>query len=303
MPYECKIIADSIGPSGVRLTTMELSYPRFVHAEFMTHRMFSRNAQSNRAIPVLKLIEAVESDPVYPVEWGKNQPGMQARAVLSEREENSARYLWRMARNKAIETVRDLSNLGTHKQIANRLLEPFQWIRVIVSATEYQNFFKLRCHPDAQPEIRHIASMMRDAYHTNQPSRVTLRDWHLPYITDADRALAYENAAAKGVAEGDAGASTAGQLVTGMAFGIATLRKVSVARVARVSYLNHDGKRDIQADLDLHDKLSQSGHWSPFEHVAQALAQPTQIGNFQGWKQYRKTFPEESGTMPLERVG
>jgi thymidylate synthase ThyX len=283
MPYQVKIIRDSVSPAGTRLTTFELAYPRFVHAELMTHRVFSRNAASNRAIPVAKILQQVIDDPAMPVHWGKNQSGMQAREELGERDQATAKYLWLTARDQAVRVAKDLVLCGAHKQIVNRVLEPFQFIHTIVSATTFENFFVLRCHPDAQPEIKHLADMMYAAYHDadRTPAKVFAHTWHRPYV-------GYEDFDEAGKRFGNA--KDQRELF---------LTKLSVARVARVSYLNHDGKRDWDKDLALHDSLKESGHWSPFEHVAQALSQPHQVGNFRGWKQYRKTFPNESGLFSL----
>lgn len=264
MGYEARILADSLGPSGKRLTTFELTYPRFVHAELMTHRLFSRNSASSRAIPIDKMIERVIKDPAMPVYWGRNQAGMQAAEELTGDAYDDAISEWLCARDEAIGRARELQRLGVHKQIANRLIEPWMWITVIVSATEFGNWFNLRCHPDAQPEIKRIADMMRDLYHSTPPVEKEAGDWHLPLTGfPGDEGLSAEE-----------------------------LRKVSVGRCARVSYLTHDGKRDPSADVQLCDRLRQSGHWSPFEHVAQALERTELVShsNFSGWLQYRKTF-------------
>lgn len=269
MAYECKILADSVNEYGNRLTTFEVTYPRFVHSELLTHRMLSRNSSSSRAIPIQKMIEQVQNDPVLPVWWGKNQSGMQAKEELDKYYQEAAIQEWLMARDDAIENVGLLSDLGLHKQIANRLLEPWMWITVIVSATEWANFFHLRCHPDAQPEIRYIADMMKAMYFTNKPREFTIDaplGWHLPLINSED----LECWAANDLSTED-------------------LVKISVGRCARVSYLTHDGKRDPAADIDLHDRLQESGHWSPFEHVA-CPGIDMMYGNFKGWFQYRKRF-------------
>ncbi|HEY0076590.1 MAG TPA: FAD-dependent thymidylate synthase [Abditibacteriaceae bacterium] len=276
--YQAKILADSIAPCGKRLTTFEVTYPRFVHSELMTHRMFSRNSASSRAIPIEKMIQRVVDDPAMPVYWGANQKGMQAEQELSEEEKKVAIQEWLNARNDAICRVRWLMKVNVHKQIVNRLLEPWMWITVIVSATEYENFFHLRCHPAAQPEIRHIAEMMQELYRFNTPNELHHGQWHLPLTNDYDRA------------ELGLGTPTPAYAAT------EKLMKVSVGRCARVSYLTHDGKRDLQADIDLCERLAQSGHWSPFEHVAQALDTARWAGNFCGWTQYRKLFQNENFT-------
>jgi thymidylate synthase ThyX len=236
----------------------------------LTHRLFSRNSSSSRAIPSERLIQQVIDDPVLPVFWGKNQAGMQAREELGANDYFKARELWLAARNEAVASVRCLHAAGLHKQLANRLLEPWMWITVIISATDFDNFFALRCHPDAQPEIQKIAKMMRESYERSVPHLVTeegANGWHLPFLKIED----YKN----------------NPLHT-----FNDLRKLSVARCARVSYLTHDGQHDPEVDLMLHDRLAASGHWSPFEHVAEA-APGKGSGNFQGWEQYRKMFRNE----------
>jgi thymidylate synthase ThyX len=282
MGYSVKILLDSINSSGDRLTTFELTYPRFIHSEFMTHRMFSRNSASSRAIPIEKMIERVESDPVIPVYWGKNQKGMQAIEELEGDFRDASISRWLRARDQAIIDARALIHYGVHKQIVNRLLEPWMWITVICSATMYENFFKLRCHPDAQPEIQKLAYMMRDEYRTSTPNPMYDGECHLPLLPDLKELIV-----------GFLGTNEAIPATSGR-FPSCYLRKISVGRCARVSYLTHHGTRDPQADIELHDRLLSSGHWSPFEHVAYAA--PGEIsGNFHGWVQYRKQFEGESG--------
>lgn len=261
MAYTVKILLDSINPMGKRLTTWEITYPRFVHAEFMTHRMFSRNAASSRAIPISKMIEKVKLDPAMPVYWGTNQKGMQAGEELSAELIANAKYDWLIARDAAIKTVQHLtSTYNLHKQIANRLLEPWMFITVIMSTTEIDNFFDLRCLPDAQPEIKKLADMMRVAYNLSKPTLIKDGNWHLPMILPEEFELDIE-----------------------------ILKKISVARCARVSYLTHDGVRDYDKDIELCDKLAASGHWSPFEHAAcSTFSKDRPSGNFRGWIQYRE---------------
>lgn len=259
MAYQARIVLDSVNAAGDRLTTMEITYPRFVHSEFMTHRAFSRNAASSRAIPIEKTIKAVLDDPVTPVWWGKKQSGMQAREELTEYAMAGAYVNWMKARDEAVMRARRLSEIGLHKQIVNRILEPWAWITVLVSATEWHNFFRLRCHPDAQPELQRIAYMMRDLYEASSPVEIADGEWHLPLYT--------------GVEAGD------------LAYPLAV--KVSTGRCARISYLTHNGVRDLQEDMRLHDDLMADCHWSPFEHPAQA-APGERSGNFVGWRQYRQ---------------
>ena len=279
-----KIIADSIA-NNVRLTTMELNYPRFIHSEFMTHRMFSRNASSSRAIPIEKMIASTEASPAVPIHWGKNQPGMQAGEEIKYIA--TAKYRWTLAAEQAIIYAAKLNSMKLHKQVVNRLLEPFQYIKVIVTATEWDNFFRLRLHRDAQPEIVALASSMKKAMDDNIPRKLDKDEplsWHLPYISMVDLEF-----------------WAVGELST------LDLIKCSVARCARVSYLNHDASEPIiEKDLELASKLLKDGHMSPFEHQATPMRQDsfnvhaeegiTHIdkydnlwsGNFRGWLQYRQ---------------
>jgi thymidylate synthase ThyX len=262
---------------------MEATFHRFILPEFNTHRAFSRNAASSRAIPIKKVIAAVRNDPALPIFWGKNQSGMAAREEIDEAARGRARAEWQRALDNALASAERLASpdIELHKQLVNRILEPFAWITVIVSATEWANFFTQRCHPDAQPEIHALAEVMLDAYRASAPREVPLGAWHTPLILNDERML-------------DA----------------ATLRKLSVARCARVSYLTHDNLRDIAKDLELYDRLMSggaNGHWSPTEHVATPLDDPRETcANFRGWKQYRKLFSaENAATFPddIARTG
>jgi thymidylate synthase ThyX len=271
---KAKIILDSLSPSGKRLTTMELTYPRFIHAEFMTHRAFSRNAASSRAIPIKDMIEMVKENPAMPVFWGKNKRGMSPVKEIEDVE--AAKKIWLEARDKAVAYAEWLNDLNVHKQIVNRVLEPWKLITVICTATEWSNFFALRDHQDAQQEIAELAKKMRIAMDTSIPqSRII----HTPYLTKEDITEIWYNTNEEIKAFKN------------------TCSMISVARCARVSYLTHDGKRDHEKDLTLYDRLltgSGHGHWSPFEHVAFSLDDPNErSGNFIGWKQYRKTFSQE----------
>jgi thymidylate synthase ThyX len=249
---------------------MELTFPRFVLAEFNTHRMFSRNAASSRAIPVEKMIEQVEKNPVIPIHWGKAQKGMQAYEVLDEYGQFHSERMWLATRDATVHSVRYLLGLDLHKQIANRLLEPWMWITVIVTGNEgaWNNFFALRCHHEAEPHIQKIAGMAREVRSQSIPQKLSAGQWHLPLIGfEGDELLSDEDKV-----------------------------KVSVGRCARVSYLTHDGRRDVQADIDLHDRLLASKHFSPFEHVAMdyEFAFVEFQGNLgSGWRQYRKVLHGE----------
>ena len=279
MTISAKIVADSLSPSGVRLTTLELQYHRFVHSEMMTHRMFSRNASSSRAIPVEKMLRQVKNYPAMPIHWGKNQPGMQAREECSELIRGCTReQQWESVAKWSVHKARLFSEAGYHKQIVNRLTEPFQWIKVIVTATEWDNFFKLRLHKDAQPEIRVLAEHMKKAMDESTPTELQPGEWHLPYV-DCNEFDIKEEAL-----------------------------KCSVARCARVSYLNHDNSTpDVEKDIKLADMLLEAGHMSPFEHQGtpmdfsgvqewydlkgvthQDVNAWHWSGNFRGWIQHRQ---------------
>ena len=269
MTYSCHILADSQGPNDVRLTTFEITYPRFVHSELMTHRVFSRNAASSRAIPIDKMIQQVEQNPAMPVWWGKNQSGMQAKEELNEAEKMAARCTWLATRDEAVLKARELQRIGAHKQIVNRLIEPWMWITVLVTATEWANFFALRNHEDAQPEIREIARRMEEVYNSTIPRSVRQGDWHMPLMDDLEQLKE--------------------------TFSEPDICLIAVGRCARVSYLTHAGVRDPKADLALAQRLQDSGHMSPFEHLAQALHRINRsfYGNFRGWMQFRKLLPDE----------
>jgi len=230
----------------------------------MTHRVFSRNASSSRAIPVSKLIEGIIEDPVNPSYWGKNQSGMQAKEELDHCSKEICQGLWNDARMDAISWAETLEAQGAHKQIVNRILEPFSHINVVVTSTEWNNFFKLRLHEDAQPEIRILAGEMWSAMHNvSEPINLPAYNWHLPYITMEDRTL----------------------------YSIEVLCKMSAARCARVSYNRHDGGTpSMEDDLKLFERLTGSDpmHLSPLEHQAMGTITPAFSGNFRGWQQQRK---------------
>ncbi|MBV7329607.1 FAD-dependent thymidylate synthase [Chloroflexi bacterium TSY] len=268
---EAEIICDSQNKAtGNRLVTIRMLYPRYIHAELMTHRVFSRNSASSRAVPVTKMIERVEQNPVIPPEWRKNQRGMQGYEILDEEGVDICKEAWRKSMEVAIEQARIMTKAGAHKQHVNRLLEPFMFIEVLVSATEWKNFLLLRDHHSAQPEIQSLAKAVRHAIEESLPTELEVGDWHLPFISAEDR----EN------------------------FELDLQKSISAARCARVSYYLRSGqKSDPGSDIALCDRLKgpKPMHLSPFEHVAVAVEEHRQIGNFVGFKQWRKFFMEESG--------
>lgn len=271
-----KIIADSVGYYGgamSRLTTIQLRYPRLVHSELMTHRVFSLNASSSRAIPVAKMIEQVRTDPAAPYVWTTNKPGMQGDVVTDP--ELIAKYdqMWIEAANQAADNAEVLMGEGLHKQVVNRILEPFQWISVIVTATEWANWFELRNHKDADPTIKRLAEVMLAAMEESEPKHLIAGEWHLPYVSKEEKS----------------------------ALPIATLVKISAARCARVSYLTHDGAfPDVDKDIALYERLvgSRPLHASPIEHQARVInLNNDEIGlngNFSPlWVQHRKLLETE----------
>ena len=302
MTINAKIIADSVNPDGVRITTLQLKYPKFINGEFNMHRTFSRNHSSSRAIPVERLIQEIIDDPVIPAFWGANQKGMSAVVetdapvtvdlktwVLNPTSDDEGKKwnnhpfynprtftrleAWLEARDAAIETARGYAKAGYHKQIVNRLLEPWYHINTVVTSTEWENFFKLRCHPDAQPEMRALAEAMRDAIDTTIPIPLNWGWWHLPYITPELSCVGDPNDI-----------------------------KSSVARCARVSYLTHDQKQTtMEEDLKLFERLANFDpkHLSPTEHQAQALQfQVEPMGkpasNFHpSWLQFRRIVEQQ----------
>lgn len=294
MTIESKIICDSVGPNRVRLTTFLLKYPRFIHSEFMTHRMFSRNASSSRAIPFERQMKMIEEDIAMPLEFRQNQKGMQAGEAFDEYTQEGMRNQWKTAAKSAIHYAQSLALMGVHKQYVNRLVEPFAHITVVVSATEYSNFFALRHHSMAQPEIAELAKKMWDTYSIATPKTLKAGEWHLPFISEAELTaqVDFENETVNWE----------------------PLIKMSVARCARTSYLNHDSTiPTMEDDYKLYDRLLKDPpiHASPAEHQAQAIGEERFVldfdtghypvstandfsGNFRGWTQYRKTLKGEN---------
>jgi thymidylate synthase ThyX len=271
MVIEAKVVLDSISEQGVRLLTFELTYPRFIHAEFMTHRVFSRNAASSRAIPVKKMIENISNQPAMPIYWGENKPGMQAGEEIKD--VDAAKAIWLESAKLACAQAEKMLALNVHKQVVNRLTEPFMHMKTLVTATEWDNWFTLRDHTDAQPEIRELAIQMRLAMDASTPTKLGYDEWHLPYIREEEKYLDQN-----------------------------LLLQISTARCARVSYLTHDGQSpDWTKDKALYDRLitSKPIHASPAEHQAKPLKTESVwpdeqwSGNFRGWVQHRKLIEGE----------
>lgn len=289
-----KIIKDSINQNGVRITTMELEYPRFIHAEMLTHRMFSRNSASSRAIPIAKVIEQVKTNPAEPVHWGKNQSGMQAKEELQGIPKVAARDSWLCAAEEMASRAKVLSDIGLHKQVVNRLLEPFQIMKVIVTATEWNNFFWLRDHPDAQPEIQQLARVMKGAYDYSKPEFLECSMWHLPYVETKQEEV------------GPLQFKQTYWLDAETEISLEEALMISCSCCAQVSYRKLD--TSLEKAKDIYKKLVESEpvHASAFEHCAKAPSIPDEYedgfthndmrgnwwsGNFKEWVQYRQLIP------------
>ena len=292
---QAEVILASSSDGLPNIYTIRLRYPRFIHAELMTHRVFSRNARSSRAVPIKRMIQEVCDTPVVPWHWGKNQKGMQAGEECNNTVRLPVYYTpcdafenheaWLHARDHAVDVAKGFMDAGYHKQIVNRLLEPFMWIDVLVTSTDWENFFWLRDHEDAEPHIQDLARLIRIAINTCNIQDLEPGDWHLPYINIQDK---------------DHGNSVCG--IRGSDVD-SWLCKISAARCARISYAPFDGDASYERELQRYDSLVRSDriHASPLEHQATPDI-PTVFyrwessdshGNFQGWVQYRKTIPGE----------
>ncbi len=297
MTISAKIIKDSISPDGVRLITYELEYPRIIHSEFMTHRVFSRNAASSRAIPVSKVIELVESNPAMPVHWGKNQAGMQANQELDETNKESVRQLWLKAAKQAVNIARAMTATGAHKQVVNRILEPFQHMKVVVTSTEWNNWFWLRNHKDADPTIKALAAEMRKEFDSSYPKVLHYGQWHLPYIDtlQTEREQSYYDQ-------------------DGNTLSLEQARMVSASCCAQTSYRKTDSSFEKAENIFKKLVESEPCHASPVEHIAMSFENgsfypedgyPEGIthvdregwawsGNLRGWIQFRQLIPNNA---------
>lgn len=286
MTISATVVLDSISPAGIRLTTLHLVYPRFIHAEVLTHRAFSRNSRSSRAVPTKRL---ATDERVYPLFFGGNQPGMQSTAALPPEAAAACRQVWDRIADACQSGVEELADLGLHKQWANRALEWFGLIHTLVSATDWANFFALRDHHDAQPEIQVLARAIKAAMNASTPELLAPDEWHLPYVTKDDWDLVEKECFGDNYDPRDH---------------LDLMRKLSVARCARVSYKPFDGSDSLEAEFARADRILNSRplHASPCEHqaapdtwdyCAEGWVHQKQQGNFRGWIQYRKTLPNE----------
>lgn len=289
MTIKAEIIAYSKSAQGQSIVTWCLEYPRFIHGEFMTHRLFSRNAASSRAIPVKSMIAQVMAKPAAPVHWGKNQPGMQAQEELEDYEMAHVMYLWEEAAYEAAMSAGAMDAMGAHKQIVNRLLEPFQTMKTVMTATCMDNFFWLRNHEDAQPEIKVLARLMWEALNSEDPVTLQPGDWHVPYFGE-------------------------GYWLKGCGVSLEDALAVSSSCCAQVSYRRLDDTLEKAQMIFQRLVESEPVHASPFEHQATPmkwgkLCKDTMqqgwedgvthmdrgfnfwSGNFIGWVQHRQLIP------------
>lgn len=275
-----KVIADS-KHQFTRLITLEIELHRFVLPEFNTHRSISRNFQSSRAVPIKQMIEQVRTNPAMPVHWGKNQSGMQAKEELEGFELGRSKARWRQAAINAADMAGDMAFYNCHKQIVNRILEPFMWTKGVVTATEqaWNAFFELRCHKDAQPEIQTLAFEIRNAIVESKPKILKEGQWHLPYVREEDFPLAkFESVKHR----------------------LESMIKVSASCCGQVSYRKLNDS--LEKALEIYDMLNlpvygtyadDPPHFSPTEHVAKAAEAVVKMsGNFhtKDFVQYRKVL-------------
>lgn len=284
---EAKVVADSIY-KGKRITSFVVTMPRIVLAELNTHRVLSRNSASSRAIKFTKMLESVKTNPFIPIAWMKDHPGMQGNEFFTD--ENEIKILeetYLKGRDAAVATAESLSNLGLTKQIVNRGLEAYMWHTVIITATEFGNYFALRAHEAAEIHIQKLAYIMLDEMNQSTPKELQLGEWHIPFGENMNEAQLDKSMPAMQPAS-----------VNWYQEHIQLLKvKVATARCARVSFTvvgEEDKPDNYENDIKLHDRLLGMGHLSPFEHCAQATEDEGWSGNFKGWIQYRKTLPNEN---------
>lgn len=259
-----KVIADSISPSGNRITTLEIEYPRFILAELNTHKMLEKNSSSSRAIPITKMIEQIETNGATPLYWGKTKSGMQAGEEVVGNDLSVIQYLWDLARSNAVASADILSQMGLHKQTANRLLEPFQMMKTVITGTDWDNFFNLRIHCDSQPEFCMLAYKMYMAMKESVPMQLKAGEWHLPYV-DSSYELSEEGLPVLGTIRyhtGEVGTDSFKYLT------LEEAQRISASCCAQTSYRKSDDSLE-KADK-IFDMLIKADvlHASPFGHLA-----------------------------------
>ena len=270
-----KILAYSIAPNGQKIVSWELEYPRFIHGEFMTHRLFSRNAASSRAIPVSAMIQAVLDNPAMPIHWGKNQPGMQAKEELGTFRKKAAKKMWKLAARAACKLAAAMNKIGLHKQASNRILEPFQTMKTVMTATCMDNFFWLRNHEDAQPEIKVLARLMWEALNSEDPVTLQPGDWHVPYFGE-------------------------GYWLKGCGIPLEDALAISSSCCAQVSYRRLDDTLEKAQMIFQRLVESEPVHASPFEHQATPIEFP-QAGEYEGDVSFQVVL-HQKGVTHIDRA-
>jgi thymidylate synthase ThyX len=299
-------------PDEKPLVTMRWRYPRIIHGEIMTHRVFSRNARSSRAVPVKTMLNEVRNTPFVPWHWGKNQKGMQAGENLSKDQIELAEYIWDCARLDAIGRVEALTNLGLHKQIPNRLLEPFSWIDTLITANDWDNFLWLRDHGDAEPHLQDLARLVKQALDEMDVQELKPGEWHTPYVDKGESSHIFHHLAINRITRDRPNRKEVERVIN----------QISAARCARMSYRPFDGDASYERELERYESLVTADrvHASPTEHQATpderesyyicgvdenklvitdnadlhcGWQNPHLHGNLPGWIQFRKTIPGE----------
>lgn len=284
-----KLVLHSINPDGQPLLTWLLTYPRFFHQDILTHRQFSKNCASSRAIPVNVFIEAVRKEPATPIYWGLNRAGMGACEEVEDKE--GAKAWWLEACELALKQAEKGRDLKLAKEIVNRVIEPYQHMTTLLSGTSFDNFYDLRrSQPNgAQPEFMALTDMMIDIHEKSTPVQLNWGEWHIPLVDqdDYDRAHIHvlkrvETLPTFSLEEIEARTKS-------------TILKMATARAARTSYTKHDKICTIDDDIVRFESLKTSKHMSPFEHCAKAV-QNEHSSNFVGYRQLRK-FVETGETI------
>lgn len=275
-----QLLSHSINSRGRDISSWLLTYPRFIHSELMTHRDFSRNAASSRAIPLKTTIQNIQANPALPVWWGSSQKGMSSGPQLEGLHLEAAKTMSEDAMNRCMHEAASAELIGLHKSITNRWLEPWMHITTLVTATDLHNFFALRAHHTAQPEFQVLAYRMLEAYMDSIPAPISDGEWHFPFNDPA-------------------------YTPPGLALSTEEKLKLNTARACWTSY-NKPDKTEFQMQdaYDRHDDCIKNGHWSPLEHCAQAIPLKTMYprSNFDtnlrlsGWYQYRQDFPQNRRT-------
>lgn len=273
--YGAKVVEDSITKgTDHRITTFEITMPKWLVAEFNTHSMVSRNSASSRAIPTETIIALTSGNPVIPIDWRERVGGMQGGEPLPEDLQDDLTIAWLQARDKMIESVEEMNAIAARagkkvdKQRVNRLLEPWMWTKIVATATEWENFFRLRNSPAAQPEFGYVAGLMEEAYLAHQPTPLDVWDWHLPYVTEEEHRL--------------------------LKLGVQV--RMSAARCARVSYYRQGEVKSVEDEIFRAEDLAEKKHWSPLLHPARANGMMSFTANYWGYRSFRHFYGGESGS-------